>query len=57
LQGTRLIIFVTEGEFVVFKCNGTEVLSGMAAGDFLSGRKAARAERYTPKTIAAALDG
>jgi len=27
------------------------------AGDFLSSRKAAQAERYTPKTTAAALDG
>jgi len=30
---------------------------GRTAGDFLSSRKAARAERYTPKTTAAALDG
>ena len=30
---------------------------GRIAGDFLSSRKAARAERYTPKTTAAALDG
>ena len=27
------------------------------AGDFMSSRKAARAERYTPKTTTAALDG
>jgi hypothetical protein len=27
------------------------------AGDFLSSRKAARAERYPPKTTAAGLDG
>ncbi len=27
------------------------------AGDFLSSRKTARAERYTPKTNAADLDG
>jgi len=27
------------------------------AGDFLSNRKAARAERFTPKTTAAGLDG
>jgi len=30
---------------------------GRIAGDFLSSRKSARAERYTPKTTAAALDG
>jgi hypothetical protein len=30
---------------------------GRIAGDFLSSRKAARAERYPPKTTAAALDG
>jgi len=30
---------------------------GRIAGDFLSSRKAAWAERYTPKTTAAALDG
>jgi hypothetical protein len=30
---------------------------GRIAGDFLSSRKAARAERCTPKTTAAALDG
>jgi len=30
---------------------------GRIAGDFLSSRKAARAERYIPKTTAAALDG
>ncbi len=30
---------------------------GRTAGDFLSSRKAARAERCTPKTTAAALDG
>jgi len=30
---------------------------GRTAGDFLSSRKTARAERYTPKTTAAALDG
>ena len=30
---------------------------GRIAGDFRSSRKAARAERYTPKTTAAALDG
>jgi len=27
------------------------------AGDFLSNRKAARVERYTPKTTAAELEG
>jgi len=32
------------------------VLRGIT-GDFLSSRKTARAERYTPKTTAAALDG
>jgi len=30
---------------------------GRIAGDFLSNRKAARAERCTPKTTVAALDG
>jgi len=30
---------------------------GRIAGDFLSSRKAAWAERCTPKTTAAALDG
>jgi len=30
---------------------------GRTAGDFLSSRKAARAERCTPKTTAADLDG
>jgi hypothetical protein len=30
---------------------------GRIAGDFLSSRKTARAERCTPKTTAAALDG
>ena len=30
---------------------------GRTAGDFLSSRKAARAERCPPKTTAAALDG
>jgi len=30
---------------------------GRIAGDFLSSRKTAPAERYTPKTAAAALDG
>ena len=30
---------------------------GRTAGDFLSSRKVARAERCTPKTTAAALDG
>jgi len=30
---------------------------GRIAGDFLSSREAARAERCTPKTTAAALDG
>jgi len=30
---------------------------GRISGDFLSSRKAARAERYPPKTTAAALDG
>jgi hypothetical protein len=30
---------------------------GRIAGDFLSSRNAARAERYTPKTTAAALEG
>jgi len=30
---------------------------GRIAGDFLSSRKAARAERCTPQTTAAALDG
>jgi hypothetical protein len=30
---------------------------GRIAGDFLSSRKAARAERCTPKTTAAELDG
>ena len=30
---------------------------GRIAGDFLSSPEAARAERYTPKTTAAALDG
>jgi len=30
---------------------------GRIAGDFLSSRKAARAERCPPKTTAAALDG
>jgi len=30
---------------------------GRIAGDFLSSRKTARAERYTPKTTATALDG
>ena len=30
---------------------------GRIAGDFLSSRKAAWAERYPPKTTAAALDG
>jgi hypothetical protein len=30
---------------------------GRIAGDFLSSRKTAWAERYTPKTTAAALDG
>jgi len=29
----------------------------LIAGDFLSSRKAAQAERCTPKTTAAALDG
>jgi len=30
---------------------------GRTAGDFLSSRKVAQAERCTPKTTAAALDG
>ena len=30
---------------------------GRTAGDFLSSRKAARAEKCTPKTTAAGLDG
>jgi hypothetical protein len=30
---------------------------GRTAGDFLSSRKTARAERYTPKTTAAGLAG
>jgi len=30
---------------------------GLIAGDFLTSRKAVRGERYTPKTIAAALAG
>jgi len=37
--------------------NGGSYTQGRIAGDFLSSRKAARAERCTPKTTAAALDG
>jgi len=43
----------------VFKMayNGGSYTQGRTAGDFLSSRKAAWAERYTLKTTAAALDG
>jgi len=37
--------------------NGGSYTQGRIAGDFLSSRKAARAERCPPKTTAAALDG
>jgi len=37
--------------------NGGSYTQGRIAGDFPSSRKAARAERYPPKTTAAALDG
>jgi len=37
--------------------NAGSYTQGRTAGDFLSSRKAARAERCPPKTTAAALDG
>jgi hypothetical protein len=37
--------------------NEESYTQGRTAGDFLSSRKAARAERYTRKTTAATLDG
>ncbi|PIV50107.1 MAG: hypothetical protein COS19_05175, partial [Flavobacteriaceae bacterium CG02_land_8_20_14_3_00_34_13] len=43
--------------FFRFPNNVGSYTQGRIAGDFLSSRKAARAERCTPKTTAAALAG
>jgi len=45
------------GDGVSLAGNGGSYTQGRIAGDFLSSRKAARAERYTPKTTAAELAG
>jgi len=50
-------LLLTRGIFSLVVGNGGSYTQGRIAGGFLSSRKAARAERCTPKTTAAELAG
>jgi len=49
--------FLSNADFLSLAANVGSYTQGRTAGDFLSSRKAARAERYPPKTTAAELAG
>ena len=58
-RNIRFLIFIFDWYSIqlILAHNVGSYTQGRIAGDFLSSRKVARAERYPPKTTAAALDG